>query len=81
MTISSIRRATPLVGVASLALVLAACGGDDTTDTTTDATTDAGTEETTAGGDLSGQLSGAGASSQAAAMQPGRPASRRSTPT
>ncbi len=69
MTISSIRRATPLVGVASLALVLAACGGDDTTDTTTDATTDPGTEETTAGGDLSGQLSGAGASSQAAAMQ------------
>ncbi|MGB9375676.1 MAG: phosphate ABC transporter substrate-binding protein PstS [Jiangellales bacterium] len=69
MTISSIRRATPLVGVASLALVLAACGGDDTTDTTTDATTDPGTEGTTAGGDLSGQLSGAGASSQAAAMQ------------
>lgn len=69
MTISSIRRATPLVGVASLALVLAACGGDDTTDTTTDATGDPGTEETTAGGDLSGQLSGAGASSQAAAMQ------------
>ena len=69
MTISSIRRATPLVGVASLALVLAACGGDDTTDTTTDATSDPGTEETTAGGELSGQLSGAGASSQAAAMQ------------
>ncbi|MGB9375834.1 MAG: phosphate ABC transporter substrate-binding protein PstS, partial [Jiangellales bacterium] len=69
MTISSIRRATPLVGVASLALVLAACGGDDTTDTTTDATSDPGTEETTTGGELSGQLSGAGASSQAAVMQ------------
>jgi len=71
VTISRLRRATPLVGVASLALVLAACGGDDdTTDTGADATTDTGTEETTAaGGDLSGQLSGAGASSQAAAMQ------------
>ena len=73
MTISSIRRATPLVGVASLALVLAACsGGDDTTDTTdTTETSDGGTEADggeAATGDLSGQLSGAGASSQAAAM-------------
>jgi phosphate transport system substrate-binding protein len=71
VTISSIRRATPLVGVASLALVLAACGGDDTTDTET--TPDAGGETTddagAAGGVLSGQLSGAGARSQAAAMQ------------
>lgn len=70
MTISSMRRATPLVGLASLALVLAACGGDDTTDTGTDASPDTDTEQTeAAGGDLSGQLSGAGASSQAAAMQ------------
>ena len=68
MTISSIRRSTPLVGVAAMALVLAACGGDD--DSTADETTDAGTEaEGEATGDLSGQLSGAGASSQAAAMQ------------
>ena len=66
MTISSIRRATPLVGVASLALVLAACGGgDDTADTDSGATADGGGE---ASGDLAGQLSGAGASSQAAAM-------------
>jgi phosphate transport system substrate-binding protein len=68
VTISSIRRSTPLVGVAAMALVLAACGGDD--DSTADETTDAGTEaEGEATGDLSGQLSGAGASSQAAAMQ------------
>lgn len=66
MTISSIRRATPLVGLASLALVLAACGGGDD-DTGTDSTADGGGGE--AAGDLSGQLSGAGASSQAAAMQ------------
>ena len=64
MTISSIRRSTPLVGVATLALVLAACGSDDSSDA--DATTDSGGE---ASSDLSGQLSGAGASSQAAAMQ------------
>ncbi len=73
MTISSIRRATPLVGLASLALVLAACGGDDTTDTSTDDGGGGGGESTddagAASGDLSGQLSGAGASSQAAAMQ------------
>ena len=64
MTISSIRRSTPLVGVATLALVLAACGSDDSSDA--DATTDSGSE---ASGDLSGQLAGAGASSQGAAMQ------------
>lgn len=68
MTISSMRRATPLVGLASLALVLAACGGgDDSADTGTEASPDGG--DAAAGGDLSGQLSGAGASSQAAAMQ------------
>ena len=68
MTIFSIRRSTPLVGVAAMALVLAACGSDD--DSTADETTDAGTQsEGEATGDLSGQLSGAGASSQAAAMQ------------
>ena len=32
VTLSSIRRATPLVGIASLALVLAACGGDSDSD-------------------------------------------------
>jgi len=68
VTISTIRRATPLVGLASLALVLAACGGDDT-DTDAEATTGAEEGGAAAGGDLSGQLSGAGASSQAAAMQ------------
>ena len=66
MTITSLRRTTPLVGVAALALVLAACGSDGDTDAGTDA---GATGEAAAGGDLSGQLSGAGASSQAAAMQ------------
>jgi phosphate transport system substrate-binding protein len=58
-----------LVGIATAALVLAACGSDD--DSAADETTDAGTEADAdaASSDLSGQLSGAGASSQAAAMQ------------
>jgi phosphate transport system substrate-binding protein len=71
VTISSIRRSTPLVGIAAAALVLAACGSDD--DGGADETTDAGTETEddgeAASSDLAGQLSGAGASSQAAAMQ------------
>ena len=66
MTISSLRRATPLVGLASLALVLAACGGDDA-DTGAGSTADSGSEAS-GGGDLNGNLNGAGASSQAAAM-------------
>jgi phosphate transport system substrate-binding protein len=57
------RRYSPLVGAASFALVLAACGGGSS-DTTSDSTGDAG-----GGADLAGQLSGAGASSQAAAQQ------------
>ena len=69
MTISRLRRATPLVGLASLALVLAACSGDDTTDTGTDASPGTDTEQAETSGDLSGQLSGAGSSAQGAAMQ------------
>jgi phosphate transport system substrate-binding protein len=65
VTISSIRRATPLVAVASLALVLAACGGDDGADSGTGSTGDAGS----ASGELAGQLNGAGSSAQGAAMQ------------
>jgi phosphate transport system substrate-binding protein len=61
------RRFSPLVGAASLALVLAACGGGDT-DTATP-TSDAGATDGGAAATLSGQLNGAGASSQAAAMQ------------
>lgn len=62
MTLSLLRRSTPLVGIAALALALSACGGDD--DTTDDG---AATED--AGGELSGELNGAGASSQDAAMR------------
>jgi phosphate transport system substrate-binding protein len=63
VTITSLRRATPLVGVATLALVLAACGGGDDTDTDagTESTGDAGTDEGT-GGALSGSINVDGSS-------------------
>lgn len=65
MTLTTMRRYTPLVGVATFALVLAACGGggDDTAESTGDAGSGGGATG------LAGQLNGAGASSQAAAQQ------------
>jgi phosphate transport system substrate-binding protein len=69
VTITSLRRATPLAGVATLALVLAACGGGDDTDTDagTESTGDAGSES--GGEGLSGSINIDGSSTVAPLTQ------------
>ncbi|GGC05103.1 phosphate-binding protein PstS [Cellulomonas carbonis] len=63
MTLHRQGRILPVAAISALALTLAACGSDNTTETSTDS------ESSSTGGELSGQLSGAGASSQESAMQ------------